>query len=55
MMNLKSLTSIVVEGIQKIQNANRKSVLPNKEIIIITPRRTPISDNQYKKSKRFAW
>ncbi|MGH1296407.1 hypothetical protein [Bacillus pretiosus] len=39
------------EGIQKIQNANRKSVLPNKEIYYHHTRRTPISDNQYKKVK----
>ncbi|OJE01301.1 hypothetical protein A9489_25175 [Bacillus thuringiensis] len=39
------------DGIQKIQNANRKSVLLNKEIYYSHTRRTPISDNQYKKVK----
>ncbi|MGG3446481.1 hypothetical protein [Bacillus nitratireducens] len=39
------------DGIQKIQNANKKSVLPNKEIYYHHTRRTPISDNQYKKVK----
>lgn len=40
-----------LEGIQKIKNANRKSVLPNKDIYYHYTRRKPISDNQYKKVK----
>ncbi|MEK4578234.1 hypothetical protein [Bacillus sp. FSL R12-0074] len=39
------------DGIKKIQNANRKSVLPNEAIYYHYTRRTPITDKQFEKVK----